>query len=134
MLNTKEYCNQLEMDTIQQEPLFTELTPEAAAVVEGGGRFDSTVEFDTSLTSRSFNVRPGGTIKLTSNTKSAASNRSFAAIIRNVNTNNSNGKVVSVGKDTTTWTDIRGGKYVIDFRDDKDGVFVTGNIRVDYTS
>ncbi|MDZ8238730.1 hypothetical protein [Nostoc sp. ChiQUE01b] len=118
----------------QHEQLFTELTPEAAAVVEGGGSFKSTVKFDTFLTSRAFNVRSGGTIKLTSNTKSAKSNPSFAAIIRNVNTNNANGKVASVGKDTTTWTNIRGGKYVIDFRDDKDGIFVTGNIRVDYTS
>lgn len=34
MLNTK--VKQIEMDTIQQEPLFIELTPEAAATVEGG--------------------------------------------------------------------------------------------------
>jgi len=121
----------------QHEQLFTELTSAEAAVIEGGASFNSTVKFDTSLTSRPFNVRPGGTIKLisnTTNTKSAPSNPSFAAIIRNVDTNNSNGKVVSVGRDTTTWTDIRGGRYVIDFRDDKDGVFVTGDIRVDYTS
>jgi hypothetical protein len=134
MLNAKEYFNQIEMDTIQQEPLFTELTPEAAAVVEGGASFNSPVKFDNLLTSREFNVRPGGTIKLISDTKSARSNPNFTARIRNVNTNNSNEKEVSVGKDTTTWTDIRGGKYVIDFRDDKDGVFVTGNIKVDYTS
>lgn len=36
MLNTKEHFKQIEMDTIQQEPLFIELTPEAAATVEGG--------------------------------------------------------------------------------------------------
>ena len=36
MLSTKEYFKQIEMDTIQQEPLLTELTPEAAATVEGG--------------------------------------------------------------------------------------------------
>ncbi|MBW4499848.1 MAG: hypothetical protein KME57_09835 [Scytonema hyalinum WJT4-NPBG1] len=118
----------------QHEQLFTELTSAEAAAVEGGGSFNSTVNFDTFLTTRVFNVRPGGTIKLTSNTKSAKSNPDFGAIIRNVDTNNSNGKIASVGKDTTTWTDIRGGRYVIDFRDDKDGVFVTGDIRVDYTS
>ncbi|MEC4819102.1 MAG: hypothetical protein SAK29_38390 [Scytonema sp. PMC 1069.18] len=118
----------------QHEQLFTELTSEAAAVIEGGGSFNSTIKFDTFLTSREFDVRPGGTIKLISNTTSASSNTSFAAIIRNVNTNNSNGKIVSVGKDTTTWTDIRGGTYVIDFRDDKDGVYVSGDIRVEYTS
>ncbi|HYX14854.1 MAG TPA: hypothetical protein VE944_10910 [Nostoc sp.] len=36
MLSTKENLKQIEMDTIQQEPLLTELTPEAAATVEGG--------------------------------------------------------------------------------------------------
>ncbi|MEI2582674.1 hypothetical protein [Scytonema sp. PRP1] len=122
------------MKDFQQEQLFTELTAAEAAVVEGGGSFESTIKFDTFLTTREFYVQPGGTIKLTSNTKSATDNPSFGAIIRNVKTNNSNGKIVSVGKDTTTWTDIRGGNYVIDFRDDKDGVFVTGDIRVDYTS
>ncbi|WP_169220488.1 hypothetical protein [Brasilonema sp. UFV-L1] len=111
-----------------------ELTAAEAAVVEGGGSFSENVNFDSYEKTREFYVQPGGTIKLTSNTKSASSNSSFGAIIRNVDTNNSNGKIASVGKDTTTWTDIRGGRYVIDFRDDKDGVFVTGDIRVDYTS
>jgi hypothetical protein len=118
----------------QHKQLFTELTPEAAAAVEGGASFSENVNFDSYEKTRVFNVRPGGTIKLFSNTKSAPSNKSFAAIIRNVNTNNSNGKVASVGTDTTTWTDIRGGRYVIDFRDDKDSVFVSGGIKVDYTS
>lgn len=36
MLTTKEHFKQIEMDTIQQEALFTKLTPEAAATVEGG--------------------------------------------------------------------------------------------------
>ena len=36
MLNTKEHLKQIEMNTIQQEPLLTDLTPEAAATVEGG--------------------------------------------------------------------------------------------------
>lgn len=52
MLNTKEYCNQLEMDTIQQEPLFTELTPEAAATVEGG------VLYTTRGVTTRLNIRP----------------------------------------------------------------------------
>jgi hypothetical protein len=117
----------------QHEQLFTELTSAEAAVVEGGNSFSRDVKFDSVYTTPEFKVRPGGTIKLISDTKSAASNPNFAAIIRNVDTNNSNGKIANVGKDTTTWTDIRGGKYVIDFRDDKDNVFVTGKIKVDYT-
>ena len=39
MLSTKENLKQIEMDIIQQEPLFTELTPEAAATVEGGALY-----------------------------------------------------------------------------------------------
>ena len=115
----------------QHQQLFTELTPEAAAVVEGGASFSENIRINPYDRTRIFNVRPGGTIKLFSNTTSAPGNRNFGAIIRNVDTNNSNGKLASVGRDTTTWTDIRGGRYVIDFRDNK---LVTGNIRVDYTS
>ncbi|MBW4602370.1 MAG: hypothetical protein KME29_23095 [Calothrix sp. FI2-JRJ7] len=114
----------------QHEQLFTELTPEEAAVVEGGASFTENIKIDPYDRTRIFNVRPGGTIKLFSNTESALGNRDFGAIIRNVDTNNSNGKIASVGRDTTTWTDIRGGRYVIDFRDSQ---LVTGNIRVDYT-
>ncbi|MEH2079243.1 MAG: beta/gamma crystallin-related protein [Nostoc sp.] len=44
MLSTKENLKQIEMDTIQQEPLFTELTPEAAATVEGGADIDYALE------------------------------------------------------------------------------------------
>lgn len=99
----------------QYEQLFTELTPEAAAVVEGGASFTENIKIDPYDVTKVFHVRPGGTIKLFSNTKSAPSNRTFGAIIRNVDTNNSNGKEANVGRDTTTWTDIRGGRYVIDF-------------------
>ena len=54
MLNTKEYFKQIEMDTIQQEPLFTELTPEAAATVEGGAWYQvSGVKAKSSLNIRS---------------------------------------------------------------------------------
>jgi hypothetical protein len=115
----------------QHEQLFTELTAAEAAAVEGGKGFTDNIRIDPYDVTKVFNVRPGGTIKLFSNTKSVPSNPSFAAIIRNVDTNNSNGKIASVGEDTTTWTNIRGGRYVIDFRDDK---LVTGNIKVDYTS
>ncbi|MGF2033874.1 MAG: hypothetical protein RMZ43_000855 [Nostoc sp. CmiVER01] len=125
------------MDTIQQELLFTELTPEAAAVVEGGAGIDSfgsTINFDTSLSSRSFNVRPGGGITLVTSTKSGKNNRSFNAIIRNVKTGNTTPpKSVKVGNSITTqWDKIRGGTYKIDFKDTKDGIYVTGTIGVAY--
>ncbi len=137
MLKTKEHFNQLEMDTLQQELLFTELTPDAAAVVEGGAGIDSfgsTIKFDTSLSSRPFYVRPGGGITLVTSTKSSKNNRFFNAIIRNVNTGNTTPrKSVRVGNlITTQWNKIRGGTYRIDFKDTKDGIYVTGTIGVAY--
>ncbi|MEH2415055.1 hypothetical protein [Nostoc sp.] len=51
MLNTKEHFKQIEMDTIQQEPLLTELTPEAAATVQGGILF-TTIGVTTTLNIR----------------------------------------------------------------------------------
>ncbi len=138
MLNAKEHCKQIEMDTIQQEPLFTELTPEAAAVVEGGagiGSFGANVNFDTYLPTRSFSVRPGGDIALASYTRSGANNPSFTAAVRNVNTGNVTkpAKSVRVGNGIiTTWTGMRGGTYSIDLRDTKDNVYVVGRIGVGY--
>lgn len=135
MLNTKENLKQIEMDTIQQEPLFTELTPEAAAVVGGSGSFGSTIKFDTLLRTRSFRVKAGGAIALVSNTSSGKNNRFFSAAVRNVNTGNSTRpKSVSVGNDTTQWSGMRGGTYQIVFIDTKDGVYVSGTIGVGYTS
>ncbi|MEH1948585.1 MAG: SH3 domain-containing protein [Nostoc sp.] len=58
MLNTKEYFKQIEMDTTQQEPLLTELTPEAAATVEGGILFRVVVDPGSSL-----NIRSGPSAK-----------------------------------------------------------------------
>lgn len=54
MLNTKEHFKQIEMDTIQQELLFTELTPEAAATVEGGRTFTYTTK----------NIDPGSSLNI----------------------------------------------------------------------
>jgi len=122
----------------QHEQLFTELTPAEAAVVEGGGSFSSSVNFDDKQTTRSFTVRPGGSIILSSDTHndiygSVTTNTTFYAAIRNVNTGNKNEKVVDVGADTTTWTNVVGGTYVIDFRDLKDNIFVHGPITVSYS-
>ncbi|WP_298916413.1 SH3 domain-containing protein [uncultured Nostoc sp.] len=62
MLSTKENLKQIEMDTIQQEPLFTELTPEAAATVEGGAIFTYTTKnIDPGS---SLNIRPTPSTKL----------------------------------------------------------------------
>ena len=136
MLNTK--VKQIEMDTIQQEPLFTELTPEAAAVVEGSGisSFGERVKFDWYRDTKSFTVKSGGSITLSSSTTSGKNNKFFSAAVRNVKTGNSTpGKSVRVGKGIfTRWTGMKGGTYKIDFRDTKDGVYVSGNIGVAYSS
>lgn len=56
MLNTEGYLKQIEMDTIQQEPLFTELSSEAAATVEGGVRYG---RFTTKNVTSVLNIRRG---------------------------------------------------------------------------
>lgn len=56
MLNTKENLKQIEMDTIEQELLFTKLTPEAAATVEGGVSFKT---YTTKGVSTYLNFRSG---------------------------------------------------------------------------
>lgn len=135
MLNTKEHFKQIEMDTIQQEPLFTELAPEAAAVVEGGlASFGADVDFDRYLPTRSFSVRPGGNITLASNTSSGPDDKIFSASVRNVNTGRiTPPKSVRVGNGTITkWTGMRGGTYSIDLRDTQDNINVVGRIGVAY--
>jgi hypothetical protein len=54
MLNTKENLKQIEAYTIQQKPLFTELTPEAAATIEGGV---ATYLFETKNVTSRLNIR-----------------------------------------------------------------------------
>jgi hypothetical protein len=119
----------------QCEQLFTDLTPEAAAVVEGGGSFSSNINFDSYLSTRSFYVRPGGSIALLSRTKSSRDNLFFNAAVRNVNTGNSTPpKSVRVGNGIITrWTGMRGGTYKIDLTDTKDNIYVSGRIGVGYS-
>lgn len=136
MLNTKDNFKQTEMDSIQQEPLFTELTPEAAAVVEGSGRFSERINFDAYDSTRSFYVPAGGNITLVTNTRnipSSGGNPSFSAAIRNLRTGNTNSQPVRVGSDTTTWTGVRGGDYRIVFTDTRDRIVVNGSANVSYT-
>jgi hypothetical protein len=137
MLNIKEQIKSAEMETIQQEPLFTELTPEAAAIVEGGYKyFDENVDFDYYRSTKSFYVRPGKNVSVYTNVSSASSNPDFKVAVRNVNSGRSTpAKTVSIVKNKwvwTGWTNMRGGNYKIDFVDTKDGVNVKGAIRVFY--
>lgn len=137
MLNTKEYCAQLEMETIQQEPLFTELTAEMAATVEGSGAFVEDISFSYASPDRtnSFYVPPGGNIKLVSNTISGKNNPSFSVSVRNVDTGNSTPKKVArVGRGVhTDWTGMRGGRYQLRFTEATRGNYVSGTASVIYS-
>ena len=138
MLNTKEHFNQLEVDTIQQEPLFTDLTFEGAAVVEGGKSFSNNIFFDNSTSTRTFSgVKSGGIIQLSTNTSNYGfgKNPTFNAILRNLTTGKAYPRVLKVGEATATWTNIAGGKnrYAIRFTDSKDGIYVGGSIGVYYS-
>ncbi len=121
----------------QHEQLFTELTPAEGAVVEGGGNFREYLSFDDKFTTDPFQVSPGATIILDSNTDNLSdiSNPTFSANIRNVNTGRTTPlKSVRVGSGiTTTWTNVRGGTYVIDLKDSKDKNYVRGYIDVAYS-
>lgn len=126
------------MNNIQHEQLFTDLTSEAASFVEGGAYkfFDENVKFDFYRSTRSFYVKPGKNVSVWTRTSSAPSNQSFNVAVRNVNTGKSTpAKSVRVDKNNwiwTGWTNMRGGNYKIDFVDTKDGVDVSGSIRVFY--
>lgn len=125
------------MNNTQHEQLFTDLTPTQAAVVEGGAvkTFGEAVDFDFFRSTRSFKVRPGGSITLASSTRSAPSNPSFDVAVRNVKTGKSTPaeRVPNrINRVSTGWTNMRGGTYKIDFVDTKDGINVTGGIAVTY--
>jgi hypothetical protein len=120
------------------EQLLTELTPKEAAVIEGGAYFNSTVNFDSYLPSRTFNVKPGGNIFLYASTKndpSSANNSIYSVRVFNTKTGASTKKkYLKVGGDSESWRGMRGGSYKLIFEDDKDSVFVKGPISVSYDS
>lgn len=130
------------MNDLQFEQLFTELTPTQAAVIGGAAQFRESVDFDFFRSTRSFKVRPSGTISLftkTSSTDPDLSKISFNASVRNVKTGKRTpaeqiiiGFLGSGVDIPTRWTNMRGGTYRIDFVDAKDGIRVRGNIDVVY--
>ena len=120
----------------QNEQLFTELTSEEAAVVEGGAYFKSSVNFDRYLRSRKFYVKPGGNIFLnasTRNSPSSAKNTVYTVSVLNTNTGASTQpKSLKVGNDSERWRGMRGGYYRLIFKDTRDSVFVKGSVLVSY--
>jgi hypothetical protein len=109
--------------------LFTDLTPEEASTIMGLGSFKTDFDLSrtsindpssSSFTTQSFNIKPGRTISLATDTTSydrygtPTNSAIFDATIRNLATGNINKKEVSAGDDLTQWTEVTGGQYVID--------------------
>jgi hypothetical protein len=111
-----------------------DLTDEAAATVEGGGRLDYSIRpFDSFQTSPSFFVPRGKTIFFSAKTKSGLFNPSFSVILRNLDTGNTTPpNSVPVGIGVVSWTGVRGGNYKIDLVDTRDRIFVSGSAKVTY--
>lgn len=121
------------------DELFTELTPEAAEVIQGGEaiRLDAINQSQTLTTGNfenTFLVDPGGDITLsTINTKSSLGYKKFSATILNVGTNASNTKTVDIGvNQTTTWTNVNGGEYKLILQDPDEDT-ITGDAFFTYT-
>jgi hypothetical protein len=114
------------------QKLFTELAPTESANLRGGGNFETYVRFDDEFNTRDFNVSSGGTVRLASFTESSSSNLSFNAVLLDSD-NQEVVKSVDVGNGNAFWKDLAKGNYKIQLRDKKDGVDVSGLVRVEYT-
>lgn len=117
----------------QHEQLFTELTSEEAEIIEGGKQvISSTVDFDSYLLSRPFYVPNGQDVYLGANVR-GGDGRYTAELLRvDTQPDQSKGtRTLTVGSDSTIWRNQAGGTYRIAFRDQADGRFVRGPIRVD---
>ena len=119
-----------------RESLFTSLSPEAAALVVGGGvkSFGFNTRFDFFFRTGIFRVRRGGDIALASRTLSTPRNRKFNASIFNVDTGVTSSQIVDVGSDSNVWRGVRGGRYRIILSDSWDNQYVSGSFGVGYTS
>ncbi|MCY7283605.1 MAG: hypothetical protein LH679_09200 [Cyanobacteria bacterium CAN_BIN43] len=120
---------------ILNDTLFTDLTPEQAETVDGGGKgsFTAPIRFDSLLNTRSFSST--GLIGLFSDTRSSdPTNKIFFATLINSNTGRavSPAKLVYVGRGGAIWSGMPWGRHFIRFSDTKDGVSVSGNITVSH--
>jgi hypothetical protein len=117
----------------QHEQLFTELTSEEAEIIEGGVQvIDSSVDFDAYLPSRTFRVPNGKDVFLGANVR-GGDGRYTAQLLRvDTQPDQSKGtRTLTVGSDSAIWRNQPGGIYRIVFRDQADGRFVRGPVRVD---
>ena len=118
----------------QHEQLFTELTAAEAEIIKGGELvFSSSVDFDSYLLSRPFNVPNGQDVYLGANVSGGDDGRYSAQLLR-VDTQPDQNRqpiTLTVGSDRAIWRNQPGGQYRIAFRDRADGLFIRGSVRVD---
>ena len=123
------------------DDLFTELTPEAAEVFQGGGSlYDSDVSFyygrEYLNRSNGTNIvagSVGGTITLTTNLSSSKNYNWFKATIVNTKTGAKNTKNVRIGDGVkTTWTGVRGDSYQI-YLTDNNTDLISGSASVSFS-
>lgn len=122
------------MQDFQHKQLFTELTSAEAEIIEGGTQvISSSVDFDSYLLSRPFNVQNGQDVYLGANVSGGDDGRYSAQLLRvDTQPDQSRGtRTLTVGSDSTTWRNQPAGQYRIAFRDKADGKFIRGPIRVD---
>ncbi|MGL5880402.1 MAG: hypothetical protein ACRC2V_21865 [Xenococcaceae cyanobacterium] len=116
--------------------LFTELTPTEAAVIEGSGRssFTEYEKFDYFDQTQSFNVVSGGNITMSSKITGQSGKHFSATVVNTATGNKTNKKRVNYGQDSTGWTNMKGGNYIIEFTDERDSAFASGYVVVDYST
>ncbi|MEO0014635.1 MAG: hypothetical protein RLZZ535_3024 [Cyanobacteriota bacterium] len=119
------------LTNLNQE-LFTELAPTESANLQRGGNFETYVNFDDTFNTRDFNVSSGGTVRLASFTESASTNLNFNAVLLDSD-NQEALKSVDVGNGNAFWKDLKKGNYKIQLRDKKDGIDVSGLLKLEYT-
>lgn len=100
--------------------------------LQRGSNFQTYAQFDDAFNTRDFNVSSGGTVRLASFTESASSNLNFNAVLLDSN-NQEAVKSVDVGNGNAFWKDLKKGNYKIQLRDKKDGIDVSGLLKVEYT-
>ena len=122
--------------------LFTDLTPEQASVVEGGAKlFETSIDFDFYLTSRTFKNNRGSKIETLLETQSTGSNflnrnnKEYNVLLQRLTKGNFKTIAKSTapidGNKSITWTNLnRGDKLRLAFTDAEDGKRIDGSLTV----
>lgn len=116
------------------DELFTELTPEAAEVMDGGGNLSASFTFQEAPISVGTIVGPKkGTVSLATNTFSNRySTGYFQAYLVNTDSKKTTSeKEVDLGLDSTVWTGLKGDSYQVFLKDNSNDI-VSGSIEANF--